>query len=197
VLLPEGVNELKKVRPYINDVNESDGDEMTSYENENAKTLDVEYDDSVELSRHNFPSSEITKQFRLRDYAISLWNGSPFLPYWNVDGSVNQNPSVNECNAVRGDFDGFLLPKDISKRESFKFFRKSLCEHFFGDYEREGQFNGMHAYWYKIRDIADTLDNPNTRCFCENDLTSSGKCYKYGLGNVGKCYRGSSFSFKM
>lgn len=79
-----------------------------------------------------------------------------------------------------------MFPKNISKTEKFKVFRKAFCRTLPIEYSHSGTEYGVNAYWFKLADNAfdDTLEDPDTMCYCSKDKT----CMKRGLGNITPCY---------
>lgn len=94
--------------------------------------------------------------------------------------------SHSQCNTLQGAYDGTLFPKNISRNEKFKVYRKAFCRTLPIHYDHSGLQYGIEAYWFKLSENAfdDSLDDPETMCFCNKDRT----CMKRGLGNITPCY---------
>lgn len=96
--------------------------------------------------------------------------------------SFNRNTG---CNTLRGNYDGTLFPRNISKNEVFKYYRKCFCRTLPIEFTHEGMMDGVEAYWFKLADHAfeSRYDDPETACFCKKK-----QCMKKGLGNITPCY---------
>ncbi|XP_052865198.1 scavenger receptor class B member 1 [Anopheles cruzii] len=123
----------------------------------------------------------------IRDYSIDLWNGSPGLSHWGYvskdhwDAEKRNTP----CNTLQGSYDGSVFPRNISKKEVFKVYRKAFCRTLPIGFEREGEVDGIKAYWFSIQENAfeSSLDDPYTSCYCRNN-----KCLPKGLGDLSPCW---------
>lgn len=110
--------------------------------------------------------------------------------------SLHNNVSVNSlidlifspqsCNMVQGTFDGTLFPKNVSKNEKFKIYRKAFCRLLPIYFSHSGKLFGLDAYWFELSENAfyDRPEDPDTKCFC----ASENKCLRKGLGNISPCY---------
>lgn len=89
------------------------------------------------------------------------------------------------CNTLQGNYDGTLFPRNISKNEVFKYYRKCFCRTLPIEFTHEGKLDGVKAYWFKLADHAfeSKYDDPETSCFCPKK-----QCMKRGLGNITPCY---------
>lgn len=89
------------------------------------------------------------------------------------------------CNRLQGAFDGSLFPKNISKTDSYRVYRKAFCRTLPILFDHESKLYGLDAYNFKLStDSFDSdMDDPNSSCFCLNN-----KCLKKGLGNITPCY---------
>lgn len=157
--------------------------------------IDVEYEDDyvqedenmfngIASMSHQTALIKPTDAEPIRDFSIDNWNGSPGLKNW---GYNEDNPEGNNrCNTLRGSYDGTLFPKNLSKTETFKIFRKAFCRTIGLHYSHSGKQYGIEAYWFSLPENAfdDHLDDPETQCYCGNDKI----CMKRGLGNITPCY---------
>lgn len=64
-------------------------------------------------------------------------------------------------------------------------YRKAFCRTLPIAFEREGEHDGIKAYWFAIQENAfeSSLDDPSTSCYCRN-----GKCLPKGLGDISPCW---------
>lgn len=83
-------------------------------------------------------------------------------------------------------FDGSLFPKNVTKMEKFKMYRRAFCRVLPIYYSHSGSLFGLDAYWFELSENAfyDRLEDPDTKCFCE----TPGNCLRKGLGNISPCY---------
>lgn len=90
------------------------------------------------------------------------------------------------CNTVNGTYDGSLFPKNVTKNEKFKMYRKAFCRLFPIYFSHAGKLHGIDAYWFELSENAfyDQSDDDDTSCFCE----SENSCLRKGLGNIAPCY---------
>jgi len=74
------------------------------------------------------------------------------------------NSSQNACNTLRGAYEGVVFPKNISKSENFKLYRRAFCRKLPIRYSHSGTQYGIEAYWFSLADDAfdDKLDDPET-----------------------------------
>ncbi|XP_005181047.1 scavenger receptor class B member 1 [Musca domestica] len=116
----------------------------------------------------------------LRDYALDTWNGGVDIKYW----SKNRG-NITNCNSIHGTYDGTLFPRQITKGETFRIYRKAFCRALPIVYSHPGKIDGIEAYHFKLHENAFDSDftDPDTSCYC-----SYKKCLKKGLGNVTPCY---------
>ncbi|XP_035902734.1 scavenger receptor class B member 1 isoform X2 [Anopheles stephensi] len=144
-----------------------------------AESLQEEYyHDMVQHSRTEEP---------IRDYSIDVWNGSPGLAHWGYvakdhwDADTRNTP----CNTLQGSYDGSVFPRNISKTEVFKVYRKAFCRTLPIAFEREGEVDGIKAYWFSIQENAfeSSVDDPYTSCYCK-----SNQCLPKGLGDLSPCW---------
>ncbi|XP_053679997.1 scavenger receptor class B member 1 [Anopheles nili] len=128
-----------------------------------------------------------TKKEPIRDYSIDMWSGSPGLAHWGYvakdhwDAQRRNTP----CNTLQGSYDGSVFPRNISKTEVFKVYRKAFCRTLPIAFEREGDVDGIKAYWFSIQENAfeSSLDDPYTSCYCKNN-----QCLPKGLGDLSPCW---------
>lgn len=90
------------------------------------------------------------------------------------------------CNTVNGTYDGSLFPKNVTKNEKFKMYRKAFCRLFPIYFSHAGKLHGIDAYWFELSENAfyDQSVDDDTSCFCE----SENSCLRKGLGNIAPCY---------
>uniref|UniRef100_A0A182PSS6 Scavenger receptor class B n=1 Tax=Anopheles epiroticus TaxID=199890 RepID=A0A182PSS6_9DIPT len=123
----------------------------------------------------------------IRDYSIDVWNGSPGLAHWGYvakdhwDADRRNTP----CNTLQGSYDGSVFPRNISKTEVFKVYRKAFCRTLPIAFEREGEVDGIKAYWFSIQENAfeSSVDDPYTSCYCKKN-----QCLPKGLGDLSPCW---------
>ncbi|KFB46340.1 AGAP004643-PA-like protein [Anopheles sinensis] len=155
-------------------------------------TLDGELSDELVESLHDDYYHEIVSprpagEEPIRDYSIDLWNGSPGLAHWGYvakdhwDADRRNTP----CNTLQGAYDGSVFPRNISKTEVFKVYRKAFCRTLPIAFEREGEVDGIKAYWFSIQENAfeSSVDDPYTSCYCKNN-----QCLPKGLGDLSPCW---------
>ncbi|XP_058118368.1 scavenger receptor class B member 1 [Anopheles ziemanni] len=155
-------------------------------------TLDDELSDELVESLHDDYYHEIVSprpadEEPIRDYSIDLWNGSPGLAHWGYvakdhwDADRRNTP----CNTLQGAYDGSVFPRNISKTEVFKVYRKAFCRTLPIAFEREGEVDGIKAYWFSIQENAfeSSVDDPYTSCYCRNN-----QCLPKGLGDLSPCW---------
>ncbi|CAD7084816.1 unnamed protein product [Hermetia illucens] len=119
----------------------------------------------------------------VRDYSIETWNHRKGMKFW---GYSEDHPEKNtECNTLRGTYDGTLFPRNISKGEVFRVYRKAFCRTLPIVFSHSGSLNGIEAYFFKLSEDAfdNSLDNPKSSCYCTDKV-----CLKKGLGNMTPCY---------
>lgn len=58
---------------------------------ETAEVVDSKSYHETEKTVNNMSTFKPSKKLKLRDYAIELWNGSPFIPSWEQHGMSNKN----------------------------------------------------------------------------------------------------------
>uniref|UniRef100_A0A336M449 CSON002530 protein n=1 Tax=Culicoides sonorensis TaxID=179676 RepID=A0A336M449_CULSO len=146
---------------------------------------DNEYNDGTPKTIHAEEPKEMFSPL-IRDYSIDMWNGSPGLHHWGWTNNEDDAPTQNTgCNTLRGNYDGTLFPRNISKNEVFKYYRKCFCRTLPIEFTHEGMLDGVEAYWFKLADHAfeSKYDDPETACFCKKK-----QCMKKGLGNITPCY---------
>ncbi|XP_073817734.1 scavenger receptor class B member 1 [Musca autumnalis] len=116
----------------------------------------------------------------LRDYALDTWNGGKEIKFW-----TKNRGNLTNCNSIRGTYDGTLFPRQITKGETFRIYRKAFCRALPIVYSHPGQIDGIVAYHFKLHENAFDSDrsDPDTSCYCNYK-----KCLKKGLGNVTPCY---------
>ncbi|XP_055628673.1 protein croquemort [Toxorhynchites rutilus septentrionalis] len=123
----------------------------------------------------------------IRNYSIDLWNGSPGLAHWGYVGKDHWDAERRNipCNTLQGSYDGTVFPRNISKTEVFKVYRKAFCRTLPIAFEREGVHDGIKAYWFSIQSNAfeSSTDDPYTSCYCRN-----GQCLPKGLGDLSPCW---------
>ncbi|XP_055588278.1 scavenger receptor class B member 1 [Uranotaenia lowii] len=123
----------------------------------------------------------------IRTYSIDLWNGSPGLAHWGYVGKDHWDADRKNtpCNTLQGSYDGTVFPRNISKTEVFKVYRKAFCRTLPIAFEKEGEHDGIKAYWFAIQDNAfeSSTDDPYTACYCRN-----GQCLPKGLGDLSPCW---------
>lgn len=87
---------------------------------------------------------------------------------------------------IQGAYDGSMFPKNVTKSEKFKIYRKAFCRHLPILYSHSGKISGVDAYWFELSEKAfyDRMDDNDTKCFCETESS----CLKKGLGNIAPCY---------
>lgn len=93
--------------------------------------------------------------------------------------------SRTNCNSIHGAYDATLFPRNITKGETFRIYRKAFCRTLPISYSHPGVVNGIEAYHFKLSSTAfdSDLHDPETSCFCKGN-----KCLKKGLGNMTPCY---------
>uniref|UniRef100_A0A182IB07 Uncharacterized protein n=1 Tax=Anopheles arabiensis TaxID=7173 RepID=A0A182IB07_ANOAR len=69
--------------------------------------------------------------------------------------------------------------------EVFKVYRKAFCRTLPIAFEREGEVDGIKAYWFSIKENAfeSSMDDPYTSCYCKNN-----RCLPKGLGDLSPCW---------
>jgi hypothetical protein len=160
--------------------------------------LDRMFDDGLDTVSINLPKGVAIQErqrieegrnetFKIRDYSIDQWNGSPGLAQWGYvsPNSWNAEKRNTGCNTLRGGYDGTLFPQNISKTEVFKVYRKAFCRTLPIIYSKQGYVDGLEAYWFSLADDAFDSDenDPSSSCYCLKN-----KCLKKGLGNMTPCY---------
>ncbi|XP_058812282.1 scavenger receptor class B member 1-like [Topomyia yanbarensis] len=169
--LPESVQNLRKAK-IVADV---DHDEMDLVEDEYFAGAVLQDDEQEE-------ADEI-----IRNYSIDLWNGSPGLAHWGYVGKDHWDAERRNtpCNTLQGSYDGTVFPRNISKTEIFRVYRKAFCRTLPIAFERQGEHDGIEAYWFSIKENAfeSSLDDPYSSCYCRN-----GKCLPKGLGDLSPCW---------
>ncbi|CRK92365.1 CLUMA_CG005909, isoform A [Clunio marinus] len=185
--LPEAVKNVNEI------MEEEIEDTPVSLAQVSTNTHDVEYEDYDETDMFNgiqslsqIDQNKIVENGtpKLRDYSIDLWNGSPGMKHWGYDEKNLE--SNTQCNTLRGVYDGTLFPKNISKTDGFRVYRKAFCRTLPIQYSHSGRQYGIEGYWFKLSDNAfhDSIDDPETSCYCSKEKT----CMKRGLGNITPCY---------
>ncbi|XP_046804863.1 scavenger receptor class B member 1 [Lucilia cuprina] len=116
-----------------------------------------------------------------RDFAIDTWNGRKSIKYWTPNG----NSTLTNCNSIQGTYDATLFPRNITKGETFRIYRKAICRTLPIVYSHPGKIDGIEAYHFKLHEKAfdSDINDPNSSCFCTNK-----KCLRKGLGNITPCY---------
>ncbi|XP_058458558.1 scavenger receptor class B member 1-like [Malaya genurostris] len=172
--LPESVQNLRKAK-VVADV---DSDEMDLVED------DYFAGDVLQIVAEE-EKEEVDEI--IRNYSIDLWNGSPGLAHWGYVGKDHWDASRRNtpCNTLQGSYDGTVFPRNISKTEVFRVYRKAFCRTLPIAFEREGEHDGIQAYWFAIQANAfeSSMDDPYSSCYCRN-----GKCLPKGLGDLGPCW---------
>ncbi|XP_055847864.1 lysosome membrane protein 2 [Episyrphus balteatus] len=116
-----------------------------------------------------------------RDFSIDNWNGLKGLKHWGYEeGAPN-----TACNTLQGSFDGTLFPKNMSRGDTFRVYRKAFCRTLPVIYSHPGTLDGVDAYFFKLAEYAfDTnASDSQTACFCKDKM-----CLKKGLGKITPCY---------
>ncbi|XP_061505883.1 scavenger receptor class B member 1 isoform X1 [Anopheles gambiae] len=135
---------------------------------------------------HDIISRSTTEEL-IRDYSIDVWNGSPGLAHWGyvAKDHWDANRRNTPCNTLQGSYDGSVFPRNISKTEVFKVYRKAFCRTLPIAFEREGEVDGIKAYWFSIKENAfeSSMDDPYTSCYCKNN-----RCLPKGLGDLSPCW---------
>ena len=117
---------------------------------------------------------------------------------------------------LEGTYDGTLFPRNITKGEKFRLYRKAFCRTLPIEYTHPGKdinlwltlyvliilglfytigtVDGVDGYFFKLADNAfDTdLDDPTSACFCKQN-----KCLRKGLGDITPCYYSEYFCFTL
>uniref|UniRef100_A0A182VPW5 Scavenger receptor class B n=1 Tax=Anopheles minimus TaxID=112268 RepID=A0A182VPW5_9DIPT len=123
----------------------------------------------------------------IRDYSIDVWNGSPGLAHWGYVAKDHWDAERRNipCNTLQGSYDGSIFPRNISKTEVFNVYRKAFCRTLPIAFEREGEVDGIKAYWFSIQENAfeSSIDDPYTSCYCKNN-----QCLPKGLGDLSPCW---------
>lgn len=98
--------------------------------------------------------------------------------------------SLTNCNSIHGTYDGTLFPRNMTKGETFRIYRKAFCRTLPIVYSHPGVVDGIEAYYFKLHEKAFDSDitDPDSSCFCVNR-----KCLKKGLGNITPCYYSKYF----
>ncbi|XP_019554001.1 scavenger receptor class B member 1 [Aedes albopictus] len=172
--LPEAVQKLRKTK-IVADVSE---EELDSVEEEYFAGDALQIAAEEEAEETDDP---------IRNYSIDLWNGSPGLAHWGYVGKDHWDAERRNtpCNTLQGSYDGTVFPRNISKTEIFKVYRKAFCRTLPIAFEREGMHDGIKAYWFSIQENAfeSSVDDPYTSCYCRN-----GNCLPKGLGDLSPCW---------
>ncbi|EDS25865.1 cd36 antigen [Culex quinquefasciatus] len=182
--LPEAVLNMRKAQ-IVSDVTSP----------EEAATIDDDYF-APEVLEEFTEERDKDDDEPIRNYSIDLWNGSPGLAHWGYvskdhwDADRKNTP----CNTLQGAYDGTVFPRNISKTEIFKVYRKAFCRTLPIAFEREGEHDGIKAYWFAIQENAfeSSLDDPSTSCYCRN-----GKCLPKGLGDISPCWYNIPFAVSL
>ncbi|KAM7363506.1 lysosome membrane protein 2 isoform 2-T2 [Cochliomyia hominivorax] len=144
--------------------------------------LERMFDEGDNIVTMHLPDKENTKKSKDqdRDYSIESWNGGKSIKFW-----TNSNKNITNCNSIHGTFDGILFPRNITKGETFRIYRKAFCRTLPIVYSHPGTLDGIEAYHFKLHEKAfdSDLNDRDSSCFCVNK-----KCLKKGLGNITPCY---------
>ncbi|XP_062536111.1 scavenger receptor class B member 1 isoform X2 [Armigeres subalbatus] len=172
--LPEAIQKLHKTK-IVADVSQEEIDSVEG---------DYFEGDALQLAAEE--EAEETDD-PIRNYSIDLWNGSPGLAHWGYVGKDHWDAERRNtpCNTLQGSYDGTVFPRNISKTEIFKVYRKAFCRTLPIAFEREGMHDGIKAYWFSIQENAfeSSLEDPYTACYCRN-----GHCLPKGLGDLSPCW---------
>ncbi|XP_055543770.1 scavenger receptor class B member 1-like [Wyeomyia smithii] len=175
--LPEAVQNLRKAK-VVADVDDDVDLVEDEYFAEDVLQIVADDDEDAEKS----DADEI-----IRNYSIDLWNGSPGLAHWGYVGKDHWDAQRKNtpCNTLQGSYDGTVFPRNISKTEIFRVYRKAFCRTLPIAFEREGEHDGIKAYWFAIQENAfeSSLDDPYSSCYCRN-----GHCLPRGLGDLSPCW---------
>ncbi|XP_035775238.1 scavenger receptor class B member 1-like isoform X1 [Anopheles albimanus] len=149
--------------------------------------VDDDLPESLHDEYYEDKTSPTAKSEPIRDYSIDLWNGSPGLAHWGYVGKDrwDANERNTPCNTLQGSYDGSVFPRNISKKEVFQVYRKAFCRTLPIAFEKEGEVDGIKAYWFSIQENAfeSSLDDPYTSCYCRNN-----QCLPKGLGDLSPCW---------
>ncbi|XP_063706007.1 scavenger receptor class B member 1 [Culicoides brevitarsis] len=186
--LPERVKKLREVERLAEEAKQMNKSKATTTDrvlDEMFNALDNESNERMENQKEQKKEQEMYSPL-IRDYSIDMWNGSPGLHHWGWTNDKSEALEKNTgCNTLRGNYDGTLFPRNISKNEVFKYYRKCFCRTLPIEFTHEGMMDGVEAYWFKLADHAfeSRYDDPETACFCKKK-----QCMKKGLGNITPCY---------
>ncbi|CAG5033942.1 unnamed protein product [Parnassius apollo] len=129
---------------------------------------------------HREEQFEVELRDKSKRFSINSWNDSPGLV---EQGFVDLNTS-NLCNRIKGSFEGFMLPPQISKDTVFPIFRRQACRIYPFSFREEvkGEF-GFNYYRFQLQDSAFNKTSPYA-CECSKN------CLPDGFIDISNCYYG-------